>query len=329
MKANFPKPSALPVLASAHEVAARARWVFFHPERIDHAIGKWGHLLDSAPRWDHPCHFSDQTEETVRWIFSLDVLNHCFWPDPGDPVWTVRFNGQDWSGYWGLAASLKRALSMGIPVTNPAWLSRISENDLARIFSGEGTIPLFAERLMNLREAGAVIVSQLGGDLLSLFTRASGSAVRLVTDLVSLFASFRDEAVYLGGKVYFWKRAQIFASDVFMAFEGKMWGCFHDIGSLTAFADYKLPQVLRELGIISYHPELAARIDALKFIGPGSEKEVEIRAMTIIAVHAIRALFSQSGFNVTSAQVDGWLWALGQYDAFRARPYHRCRTIFY
>ena len=38
---------------------------------------------------------------------------------------------------------------------------------------------------------------------------------------------------------------------------------------LTAFADYKLPQVLRELGIISYHPELAARIDAMEYLQAG------------------------------------------------------------
>ncbi len=317
------------MLASANEVAARARWVCLHPEKIDDAIHRWGHLLSSTPHWDHPCHYFDQTAETVRWIFTLDVLNHCFWPDPGEPLWTVRLNGRDWSGYWGLAASLKRALGWGMPVTDPTWLSTITETDLRRIFSGEGAIPLFTERLLNLREAGTVILTRLDGDLLSLFDRATGSAVRLVTELVSLFASFRDEAVCRGARVYFWKRAQIFASDVFTAFEGKGYGGFHDIGSLTAFADYKLPQVLRELGILSYHPELASRIDAFQFIQPGSEPEIEIRAMTIVAVDTMRALFVQNGFDATNAHVDAWLWTLGQNDAFRKRPYHRCRTIYY
>jgi hypothetical protein len=329
VETNSRKHSALPVLASSKEAAARSRWVSIHPGQIRAAIKKWGHLLQTSPHWDHPCHYFDNTGETVRWIFTLDVLNHCFWPDPGEPVWTVRFDGRDWSGYQGLAACLRRALQWKIPVTDAVYLSRITEHDLSRIFSGEGSIPLFHERLHNLREAGRIILDELGGDILSLFDRASGSAVRLVMGLVSLFPSFRDEAVYQGGKVYFWKRAQIFASDVFTAFEGRQWGNFHDIGSLTAFADYKLPQVLRELGIISYHPDLAARIDVLERLEPGSEEEIEIRATTIVAVEAMRELFSLSGCDTTSARVDGWLWTLGQDDAFRRHPYHRCRTIFY
>ena len=98
---------------------------------------------------------------------------------------------------------------------------------------------------------------------------------------------------------------------------------------LTAFADYKLPQVLRELGIISYHPELAARIDALEYLQAGSEEEVEIRAMTVWAVEELRRGFQEHGRKVTSPRIDNWLWQLGQMDAFRKRPYHRCRTIFY
>jgi hypothetical protein len=98
---------------------------------------------------------------------------------------------------------------------------------------------------------------------------------------------------------------------------------------LTAFADYKLPQVLRELGIISYRPGLAARVDAMERLQPGSEEEVEIRAMTVWAVEELRKGFRETGRKLTSPQVDNWLWQLGQTDAFRQRPFHRCRTIFY
>lgn len=303
--------------------------VSLHTERIDAAVRTWGHMLADTPSWDHPCHFFDATEETVRWIFTLDVLNHCFWPDRGEPAWTVRYGGSDWSGYWGLAASLKRAIEWKIPITDPAWLSGLTENDLARVFSGEGQIPLFTQRLMNLREAGSIILSECGGDILSLVADASGSAVRLVKEVAALFPSFRDQAVYKGRTVYLWKRAQIFAADVHAAFGGRRFGAFSDVEILTAFADYKLPQVLRELGIISYDPELSAAIDNMVFIDPGSEAEVEIRAATIVSVEEIRKRFHYGGLTVTSARVDGWLWQLGQMDIFRKRPYHRCRTVFY
>ncbi len=322
--------SGFQVLASVERVVARSRLVTFRPDRIGPAILKWGHTVNPLSSWEHPCHFFDGTEESVRWIFALEVLNHCFWPGLDEPVWTVIYNGMPYSGYWGLAASLKRAQEQGFPITDPHFLSSISAGDLAEIFSGAGRIPMFEERLKNLRDAGSIILSELGGDLMSLFDAASGlSAVGLVSRTVSLFPSFRDEALYRTERVDFWKRAQIFAFDVFTAFGGDKWGKFDDIGLLTAFADYKLPQVLRELGIISYHSGLATRIDAMQPLQPGSEEEVEIRAMTVWAVEKLKNGFHEHGLKLTSSLVDNWLWRLGQLDAFRKRPYHRCQTLFY
>ena len=322
--------SDMQVLASVERVVAQSRSVTFHPDRIGPAILEWGHTVNPFSSWEHPCHFFDGTAESVRWIFALDVLNHCFWPDPGEPVWTVIYDGEPYSGYWGLAASLKRAQEQGFPITDPHFMSSISAGDLAEIFSGQGRMPMFEERLKNLREAGSIILSELGGDIMSLFDAASGfSAVRLASTIVSLFPSFCDEAIYRTDRVYFWKRAQIFAFDVFTAFGGKKWGKFKDIEHLTAFADYKLPQVLRELGIISYERGLAARIDAMEHLQQGSEEEIEIRAMTVWAVKELGNGFQEHGRNLTSTLVDNWLWRLGQLDAFRKRPFHRCRTIFY
>ncbi len=359
MGINCINDSASPVLPSCREVALKSKLVFLHPEKIPPAISRWRSILDAAPSWDHPCHFFDGTEETVRWIFTLDLLNHCFWPDPGEPVWTVRYGNEDRSGYWGVAAALKRAIEAGVPVTDPVWLSRVSADELHSVFSyqfpsahtsGEWNIPeatapnipMFSERLKNLREAGSIILSHPGADVISLLDKAAGSAVRLATMVAKNFPSFRDEAQYNGQTVYFWKRAQIFAADIYAAFGGKNLGDFKDIDSLTAFADYKLPQVLRELGIISYNRELAAKVDSFQYLAPGSEPEIEIRAMTVIAVEQIRNEFNSGGSgkpsnpddslshgSLTSSRVDSWLWQLGQLDEFRKKPYHRCRTIYY
>lgn len=43
----------------------------------------------------------------------------------------------------------------------------------------------------------------------------------------------------MGRKVWFLKRAQIFAADVWDRFGGKGHGEFTDIGELTMFADYR------------------------------------------------------------------------------------------
>jgi hypothetical protein len=262
-------------------------------------------------------------------VFVLDVLNHCFWPRSDRPPWSVLYDGKYYSGYWGLAASLKRAIEKNIPLTDSLFLSRLSADVLKGVFEGVGEIPLIEERLVNLREAGQVLIREWRGDVVNLIRSAGNEAGRLVDLVVSSFSSFRDEALYKGKKIYFWKRAQIFAYDLHLAFGGKGLGNFIDIEDLTAFADYKLPQVLRHLGVISYESELARRIDNMEWLQPGCEEEIEIRAMTIWAVEEIRKALAGKGEKVSSAQIDGWLWKLGQSDEFRQKPYHRCRTIFY
>jgi hypothetical protein len=188
---------------------------------------------------------------------------------------------------------------------------------------------MFQERLSNLREAGRVLLSRWGGDVVNVLTESEGSAVRAIDLIVSSFMSFKDDALYHGHEVYFWKRAQIFIYDLYLAFGGSRWGAFRDISHLTAFADYKLPQVLRALGILSYHPALAEKVDSQKNLESGSEEEIEIRAMTIRAVGALKEGFRNEGILVVSPQVDNWLWQLGQQMPFRKKPYHRCRTIYY
>lgn len=321
----------LPVLSALQPIIGRCRWVVFHPERLEAAVELWDDSLAGRHTWHHPCHFFDGTAETVRWIFVVDVLNHCFWPDKGRPTWTVRYQGRDYSGYWGLAASLKRAREEGFPITDPGYLAELSEGDLREIFRGarEAEIPLLGERLSCLREAGQVILSRWRGNLVHLLEETRGSAVKTVQQVVATFGSFRDEAHYRERTVYFWKRAQLFVADVHAAFDGKGWGKFDDLGNLTAFADYKLPQVLREMGVIEYHQDLANRVDQLVKLAAGSDEEIEIRAMTIWAVEALKGALGRRGKAVTSAAIDQWLWQFGQLAPYRRRPYHRCRTIFY
>lgn len=318
-----------PIVDSAGWVMKRSSRVFFHPERIDSAIRKWGFMIEEDPGWQHPCHYFDGTAESIRWIFVLDTLNHCFWPERGEAPWTVYYSGNGYSGYWGLAAALKRAVEKGIPVTRADYLACIEKAELMEIFRGDGKIPLLDQRLQNLREAGNKIASLWEGDIVHLLESSGGSALRAVRNLVDSFPSYRDEAVYKGEKVCFWKRAQLFVADVHAAFSGVGPGKFTDIDGLTVFADYKLPQVLRELGIISYHSTLAGRIDDFQPLKPGSEEEVEIRAAAIWAAEALRAGCRCTGMAVNSVRIDNWLWRLGQLDEFRTRPYHRCRTIFY
>lgn len=110
---------------------------------------------------------------------------------------------------------------------------------------------------------------------------------------------FRDHTVYKGRQVFLYKRAQIFAADLWGAFKGQGYGEFIDIGSVTIFADYIVPAVLQQLGVLRFSPSLTSSIKCQSEIGSGTEEEVELRACSVYAVEKIRELLhKQSGKQV-------------------------------
>jgi hypothetical protein len=120
--------------------------------------------------------------------------------------------------------------------------------------------------------------------------------------------------------VGFYKRAQITANDLVLAGVA----AFGDVDRLTIFADDLVPHVLRVDGVLTYAPELAARVDAGLPLPAGGGMERELRAC---AVHACERLAARSG--VPPRVLDNWLWNRGQTAPYRDRPAHVTRTVFY
>lgn len=53
-----------------------------------------------------------------------------------------------------------------------------------------------------------------------------------------------------------YKRAQILIADIWACFEGQGYGEFHDIDTITMFADYRIPQALLFFGALEYSEKL-------------------------------------------------------------------------
>jgi len=317
------------VLTTAKSVAEKSRQVLINPD----AMKKFAHELAKGdirvPNWDAEHHFQGREEETAAYLLAVDTVNFCFWPPRGQEKWEISYKGETYSGYYGLSVSFKKAMESGIPITDASFLDALTLRQLKEVFAGTGVLQLMEERLRNLKELGRVLLDKYSGQASRLVTTAGGSAVKLVELLAGDFASFRDQGRYDGQKVYFYKRAQLFAADLHGALRGKGLGGLRDIMELTAFADYKLPQVLRHVGVLEYSSGLAEKVDRVIHIDPGSEEEVEIRANTIWAVELIRQEMERFGKGVRASEIDWLLWNLGQDDAFRAKPYHRTVTIYY
>jgi hypothetical protein len=183
---------------------------------------------------------------------------------------------------------------------------------------------LVAQFAHHLNVTGEMIGGFYGDNVANLLEEAGGSAVRLAR-AVAAWPTFHDVAVYDGEKVPVFKRAQIFAADIFLTLEGRGMAAFDDMDQLTIFADNMVPHVLRHDGILSYDADLSARIDAGEMILAGSAEETEIRC---VAIHAVE-LMRQSVSGVTSVNLDHLLWHRGYEPEIYKLPTHKTLSVWY
>jgi hypothetical protein len=69
----------------------------------------------STATWsEHMLHPKTKDEQTVAFIFTMDLLNFSFWSDlPEDERFSIEYKNERWTGYWSLVAALQRALEEG------------------------------------------------------------------------------------------------------------------------------------------------------------------------------------------------------------------------
>jgi hypothetical protein len=341
---QMPQNDRLGVLSSTLPVIRATDRAMLDGERIRAVAREWAATAWPQAGWDLDRHFFGDATRTLNWMAVLDALNFCFWGDatPGEtdparlPRWRVYWRNRWHDGYNALAVALRRATEAGFPLWDAAFLAEMSPETLAEILRPDPDergvaveIPLFAERLTNTHEVGRVLLAEYDGQFAGMVAAAQGDAVALALAIAEKLPSFDDVTIWQDQPVRFYKRAQILVSDIVSAFAGQSWGDFPNLGDLTCFADYKVPQMLRRIGILEYSADLAARIDRLELISAGSEDEIAIRAATVWGVELLRRALADEAMSVTAAAIDYRLWLAGQSAHGLDRPYHRTRTIYY
>ncbi|KAA8522608.1 hypothetical protein F0562_013031 [Nyssa sinensis] len=264
------------VRASSAWVASRSSHVTVDTSGIEKVAET---IKDSIPKieWDFEgIHYFDNGPLTVQYLFVLDALNFCFWPD------------KDLS-YDHLASGLKVALQNDKSVFDADRLQKYTGPQLRELLKWPRPLPLEDERVRLIHEIGLELDRSFEGKASNLVESCGKSAAKLVALVTCHFPGFRDHSLYKGHQVFLYKRAQIFAADLWGAFKGKGYGEFNDIGS---------------------------------------EEEVELRACSVYAVEKMRELISKkSGKQVLSVELDLWLWSFGIQCL--SLQHHRTLSIYY
>ena len=284
------------------------------------------------PKWSES-HFpvnSVSFETLLRYVFIIDTLNFCFWPNP-------PFEYSD------LAQNLHETLLHNPSFFEISSLTQVTSAELKQnIFKVE--FCLLEERARMLREVFTVISDKYESSCVNFVTKAKQNAAMLVKMIIDEFVCFRDTAIYKGEQIFFYKRAQILVSDIHLIYKDLLemsnnkssineYECINfgnTVSQLTMFADYRVPQILRSKNVLIYNETLSNIISNKNEIEHGSKYEVEIRAGTVVAVELIKEELAKNGMNVLSLEIDVYLWEEGEKQRNTTEhPAHRTLSIFY
>ena len=294
------------------EIARRARAVTIREAAIEeYAAG----LTASAHTGDEADELAGAgTEERAAHWLTLDAINF------GSGWFPTLRKPDGRSGYQTIAGAWRAHTVTEGPFT-AAQLTQLDAPAVAAILGQDPAHELIELFALSLRDLGEHLLAEHRGSVTALIAAAGGSAVAFA-DHLGEWACFADRSRYDELSVGFLKRAQIAAADLRRAGVAD----WYDAARLTMFADNLVPHVLRLDGVLSFAPELVARIDAGQLIEHGSTEEVEIRAC---ALHAVERLVAARGHDVTAASVDQTLWERGQGPRYKSRPRHRSRCTAY
>lgn len=291
------------VRAGAAQIAAQAQFVRIDEDALTGYADRLGAPPADPPALDPAAHhLDDESERVATFLLTLDSINF------GSGWWPTIRKRPGMSGYFTIATALaEHARREG--VWSAGELRMLHADALADVLGQPRDHELMALYAQALRGLGAWL-----GDrpTLDVVAGAGGSAERFAEALARGMAMYADRGFY--------KRAQIAASDLALAGVA----AFGDLARLTIFADNLVPHVLRCDGVLVYDERLAAHVDAERPLRYGGAQEREIRGC---AVHAAERLARALG--VSARELDHWLWNRGQDPAYKARPRHRCRCVFY
>lgn len=322
------------VRKTTFDVVKKSRDVKINRNKIQELAGKWIKTEFIIPSWPEKFHLETKIQQQMLdYLILLDAINFCFWPiqrvqgKNKKERWVFTYKNKQYNGYFALSLALKKFFKENPEKGNLNYFSEISFKEFTSILQGGQNLQFLEKRWQIAKEVSGVLINKYGSSL-QFIKSANQKLSVLVAKIYKELPYFNDISPYNGKKIYFLKRAQILPIDIWGAFGGKGIACFKDLDYLTAFADYKVPQILRELGILEYSPALMKKIKNRILIAKNSREEIEIRSATIWAIEYLKETLKKLGKEFHSFQIDWILWNKSQKVKI-STPYHLTKTIFY
>lgn len=306
------------IIKSCEYVVNNSKSVKINETKLDEFINTIKNVKTSNWLSFSPYNLLDLKVETIiNFLLVYESIDFSFW---GNPKWTIDTDNGKEDG----SIALLYAILKYVKDNNSTDFSNITKDEFKKILKGNVEIPLFEERYNIIKNVSKIANEKMNGNFYT-FIKDITTDIELFEVIIKYFKNFKDERTYNNKNVYFYKLAQLLTSDILHIRELKE-NIKVDYSHLVGCADYKIPQVMRGLGILEYSDKLASIIDNKKEIELNSEYEVEIRASMLIVIDTIKEKLENKFYSI---DINDYIWTQGRNKSLDLKPYHLTRTINY
>lgn len=256
-------------------------------------------------------------ETIINFLLIYESINFSFW---GTPKWTITTDEGELDG----SIALLYALLKYVQKNNTTDFSDISKEEFREILKGNIEIPLLNERYNIIKNISNIVKDKMNNNFYQ-YIKDITTDTELFTIIITNFPSFKDESSYNNETIKLYKLAQLLTSDILHIREIKE-NIKVDYSNLIGCADYKIPQVLRGLELITYSNELANIIDSKQEIEENSIYEVEIRASQLVIINEIKIILKNKECAI---DINDYLFLQKNNPNIVLKPYHLTRTTNY
>lgn len=256
-------------------------------------------------------------EDIINFLVILESIDCSFW---GEPKWTMKTDKVNTDGAIALMYALLRLREQKGNLN----FERITFDEFSEALKGNVEIPLLEERYKVVLQVSKIINKKMQNNFYHYIKNITKDIV-LFNTIINNFPSFADTRTYDNKTIYFYKLAQLLTSDI-LHIRSLKEGITVDYSNLVGCADYKIPQVLRSLGVLVYDKELSDLVDNKNELEENSIYEVEIRANMVVAINLIKKELNNK---VSAIDINDTIWSFSQDKTKKSLPYHLTRTLSY
>ena len=236
-------------------------------------------------------------EDIINFLVIFESIDYSFW---GEPKWTMKTDKVNTDGAIALMYALLRLREQKGNLN----FERITFDEFSEALKGNVEIPLLEERYKVVLQVSKIINKKMQNNFYHYIKNITKDIV-LFNTIINNFPSFADTRTYDNKTIYFYKLAQLLTSDI-LHIRSLKEGITVDYSNLVGCADYKIPQVLRSLGVLVYDKELSDLVDNKNELEENSIYEVEIRANMVVAINLIKKELNNK---VSAIDINDTIWS--------------------